>query len=96
MTLAPTAKVWLITGASRGFGQLIAKSALERGDAVVATARQPTTLTEAVGESPNFFPVRLDVTSEPEAQQVAALTWTPTGPNSPKSPAADRLALAGC
>jgi len=73
MSLASTAKVWLITGASRGFGQLIAKGALDRGDAVVATARQPTTLAEAVGESPNFLPIRLDVTSEPEAQKVAAL-----------------------
>jgi NAD(P)-dependent dehydrogenase (short-subunit alcohol dehydrogenase family) len=44
MSLTATAKVFLITGASRGFGQLTAKSALERGDAVVATARQPTTM----------------------------------------------------
>jgi NAD(P)-dependent dehydrogenase (short-subunit alcohol dehydrogenase family) len=32
-------KVWLITGAARGFGALIAKAALARGDAVAATAR---------------------------------------------------------
>src|SRR5215510_15754763 len=72
MPLTSTAKVWLITGASRGFGQLIARRALERGDAVVATARQPNTLTEALGRSPSFLPVRLDVTSEPQARQVAA------------------------
>jgi NAD(P)-dependent dehydrogenase (short-subunit alcohol dehydrogenase family) len=72
MSINSTAKVWLITGASRGFGQLIAKKALERGDAVVATARQPSTLTESVGESPNLLPVRLDVTSESEAQQAVA------------------------
>jgi NAD(P)-dependent dehydrogenase (short-subunit alcohol dehydrogenase family) len=32
--------VWFITGASRGFGLEIARQALERGDAVVATARE--------------------------------------------------------
>src|SRR5262245_39459896 len=72
MQLTSTAKVWLITGASRGFGQLIAKRALERGDAVVATARQPSTLTEAMGESPDFLPLRLDVTSASEAHQAVA------------------------
>ena len=33
------AKVWLITGASRGFGRVWAEAALERGDSVAATAR---------------------------------------------------------
>ena len=32
-------KVWLITGASRGFGRVWAEAALERGDKVTATAR---------------------------------------------------------
>jgi NAD(P)-dependent dehydrogenase (short-subunit alcohol dehydrogenase family) len=32
-------KTWFITGASRGFGALVAEAALRRGDNVVATAR---------------------------------------------------------
>jgi len=38
---SPASKVWYVTGASRRFGRLIAKGALDRGDAVVATARRP-------------------------------------------------------
>ena len=37
-------KIWLITGSSRGFGREIAEAALERGDRVVASARQPDQL----------------------------------------------------
>jgi NAD(P)-dependent dehydrogenase (short-subunit alcohol dehydrogenase family) len=68
----PTTKVWLITGASRGFGQLIARDALERGDAVIATARRANTVTEALGEASNLLPARLDVASESEAEQAVA------------------------
>ena len=32
-------KAWFITGTSRGFGREWADAALERGDSVVATAR---------------------------------------------------------
>ena len=32
-------KIWFITGASRGFGALVAERALAKGDGVVATAR---------------------------------------------------------
>lgn len=35
-----TSKQWMITGASSGLGEALAKAALERGDAVVATFRQ--------------------------------------------------------
>ncbi len=35
-----TAKVWFITGASRGFGRVWADAALKRGDKVAATARK--------------------------------------------------------
>jgi NAD(P)-dependent dehydrogenase (short-subunit alcohol dehydrogenase family) len=34
-------KVWLITGASRGLGRAFTEAALEAGDRVVATARDP-------------------------------------------------------
>ena len=60
-------KTWFITGASRGFGALFAKEALGRGDNVVASARDPKAVTEAVGAHPNLLAVKLDVTSEPDA-----------------------------
>lgn len=40
--------VWFITGASRGFGLEIAKVALERGDSVVASARNPQAVLDAL------------------------------------------------
>jgi NAD(P)-dependent dehydrogenase (short-subunit alcohol dehydrogenase family) len=39
-------RVWLITGASSGFGRSIAEAALARGDRVVATARRAEQLTD--------------------------------------------------
>ena len=45
-------RVWLITGASRGFGALIAAEALAAGDAVVATARNPRSVTDRIGDHP--------------------------------------------
>jgi NAD(P)-dependent dehydrogenase (short-subunit alcohol dehydrogenase family) len=64
-------KVWFITGASRGFGALIAQQALARGDSVVATARDPQTVTAALGEHPNLLALRLDVKLEAQAITVA-------------------------
>ncbi|MTV40154.1 oxidoreductase [Duganella radicis] len=60
-------KVWFITGASRGFGVLTAQKALERGDFVVATARDPQAVTAALGEHPNLLALRLDVKLEAQA-----------------------------
>lgn len=34
-------KVWLITGTSCGFGHELVKAALDRGDCVIATSRNP-------------------------------------------------------
>lgn len=65
-------RVWFITGASRGFGALMTKEALAAGDAVVATARNPETVTDAIGSHPNLLPVALDVTNEAQAQEAAA------------------------
>jgi NAD(P)-dependent dehydrogenase (short-subunit alcohol dehydrogenase family) len=64
-------RVWFITGASRGFGALIAAEALAAGDAVVATARDPSTVTAKLGEHERLLAVRLDVTSEAEAHDAA-------------------------
>ena len=64
-------RVWFITGASRGFGALIAEAALKAGDAVVATARDPNTVTGRLGAHDRLLATRLDVTSEAEAYGAA-------------------------
>jgi NAD(P)-dependent dehydrogenase (short-subunit alcohol dehydrogenase family) len=58
-----TAKIWFITGASRGFGREWTIAALERGDSVAATARDTRTL-EDVGEKygDRLLALPLDVT----------------------------------
>jgi NAD(P)-dependent dehydrogenase (short-subunit alcohol dehydrogenase family) len=61
-------KVWLITGASRGFGAEIAQAALAAGDKVAATARKITAL-EHLPKTDDVFAVAMDVTDE---QQVKA------------------------
>jgi NAD(P)-dependent dehydrogenase (short-subunit alcohol dehydrogenase family) len=58
-----TTKVWFITGTSKGFGRDWALAALERGDQVVATARDVSTLDdlkERFGDA--VLPLTLDVT----------------------------------
>lgn len=65
-------KTWFITGASRGFGARIAELALEKGDNVVATARNPRTVAERFGERPNLLAVALDVSDEAQAKAAAA------------------------
>jgi len=57
-------RTWLITGCSSGFGRQIADVALDRGDAVVATARRPQALGDLVALAPDrVLAVALDVTS---------------------------------
>lgn len=55
-------RTWFITGASRGMGLEFARCALQGGQRVVATARRPQAVTEALGEHDRLLPVRLDVT----------------------------------
>jgi NAD(P)-dependent dehydrogenase (short-subunit alcohol dehydrogenase family) len=43
--------VWFITGASRGFGLQLTTAALAAGDHVVATARDPRTVVDAITET---------------------------------------------
>src|SRR5258706_2426997 len=63
-----TSLVWFVTGASRGFGLEIARAALERGDAVVAAARNPREVERALGQSERLLAIPLDVTDENQAQ----------------------------
>ncbi|MGZ4752921.1 MAG: SDR family oxidoreductase, partial [Oryzihumus sp.] len=58
-----TAKTWFITGTSRGFGREWAIAALERGDSVVATARDTSSLDDLVNKYGDaVLPLALDVT----------------------------------
>jgi NAD(P)-dependent dehydrogenase (short-subunit alcohol dehydrogenase family) len=61
-------KTWFITGASRGFGALIVDAVLASGDAVVATARDPSSLPD----HPRLLKLSLDVTNEGQAREAAA------------------------
>ena len=61
-------KTWFITGTSRGFGLEWATAALQRGDRVAGTARDPSTLDdlkEQYGDA--LLPLALDVTDRTAA-----------------------------
>jgi NAD(P)-dependent dehydrogenase (short-subunit alcohol dehydrogenase family) len=63
-------KTWFITGSSRGLGRIWTEAALERGDHVAATARNPDSLadlTKRFGDA--VLPLALDVTRPEQAQQ---------------------------
>lgn len=56
-------KVWLVTGASSGFGRAITEAAVAAGDVVVATARKVDALTDLVAAHPDQVEaLPLDVT----------------------------------
>ncbi|GKZ27743.1 hypothetical protein AbraIFM66951_005479 [Aspergillus brasiliensis] len=67
-------QVWLITGASSGFGALLAEKALQAGHHVIATARNTT---KAAQDYPQIAAlggkwIQLDVTSKATKEQVEA------------------------
>jgi NADP-dependent 3-hydroxy acid dehydrogenase YdfG len=68
-----SAKVWFITGTSRGFGRVWADAALRRGDKVAATARQLESiadLKEKYGD--NVLTIALDVTQRDQVNAAIA------------------------
>jgi NAD(P)-dependent dehydrogenase (short-subunit alcohol dehydrogenase family) len=69
------AKVWLITGSSRGLGRALAEAVLESGDVLVATARRPEQLDDLIARfGDRIRAVALDVTSERAATDAVAAT----------------------
>src|SRR6516165_4650440 len=80
--MARRARNWLITGASRGLGRAFAQAALAAGDTVVATARDPSGLTDLVDQYPDrAFALELDVTAREgtfaAVDEAMALAGTP-------------------
>lgn len=69
------AKVWLVTGASRGLGREITRAALEAGETVVATARSANAARDAFGgHHDRLHTLDLDITDAEAARSVAAKT----------------------
>ena len=63
-------KTWLITGASKGLGLILAKKLLARGYNVVATSRTIDALKDAVGvHSTNFLPLAMNIVDEADVKQ---------------------------
>ncbi|VZI03280.1 unnamed protein product [Fusarium fujikuroi] len=67
------ARVWLITGSSRGVGRALVEKILESGDVVVATARNPSQLDDIVAKygSDKILATALDVTDFEQANKAA-------------------------
>ena len=64
-------KIWLITGASRGFGRIWAEAALKRGDHVTVTARKLSDVADFTARFGDAaLPLALDVTNAKQVQQV--------------------------
>jgi len=63
------AKVWFITGTSRGFGRIWAEAALKRGDKVAATARNLASIVDLKEKyGSNVLTLELDVTNATQVQ----------------------------
>ena len=65
-------QIWLITGAGRGMGVDIARAALAAGHAVVGTARNAHSVTEALGAHEDLLAIPLDVTNPAAADSAVA------------------------
>jgi NAD(P)-dependent dehydrogenase (short-subunit alcohol dehydrogenase family) len=66
-------RVWFVTGSSRGLGRALVEGALEAGDRVAATARNPERLQDLLdtyGDA--VLPLRLDVTDYDAAARAVA------------------------
>ena len=70
-----TARTWLVTGCSTGFGRALAEVLLERGERVAITARRPETLADLAAAYPETaLALRLDVTRQDEVEAAVAAT----------------------
>lgn len=73
MTPQDLRRTWLITGCSSGFGRVLARMALDRGDNVVVTARNPESLADLAGAVPERVLAHpLDVTRPGAAEAAVA------------------------
>ena len=76
----PESPVWLITGCSTGIGREIARAALEGGERVAVTARNPASVSDLVAEYPGrAIGLALDVTEQSQIDAAVADTQAAFG-----------------
>ncbi len=69
------AKIWFITGSSRGLGRCLTEAVLAAGNKVAATARNPEQLNDLMKKyGDNLYPVKLDVNNHDEVYKAVADT----------------------
>jgi NAD(P)-dependent dehydrogenase (short-subunit alcohol dehydrogenase family) len=67
---------WLITGCSTGIGRALASTLLERGETVVVTARDTSTIEHVVRPYPDTaLPLPLDVTDDAQRREVVRTAY---------------------
>lgn len=72
MASSPSSRVWFITGASTGFGRLLAEELLRRGERVIATARDAAKVSDLAKQYPEQArALALDVTRPSEIDAAA-------------------------
>ena len=75
-----TARTWLITGVSSGFGRELATQLLDRGDTVIGTVRRPDSVADLAGKYPGtFHPELLDVTDIPAVRALVDRSFAALG-----------------
>lgn len=69
------AKVWFITGASKGLGLSLVRQLLAQGDFVAATSRSKSSLEKAIpADGKNFLPLEVNLTDEQDVKRAIATT----------------------
>ncbi len=74
-----TQKVWFITGASKGFGLIMVKQLLAKGDLVAATSRKKADLLKHIPESGSFLALEVDLVNEQNVKTAINETVTKFG-----------------
>lgn len=81
MANVTTSRTWFITGASTGFGRILAEEVLKAGGKVVATARKLDKIADLEEKYPGKAKVfALDVTDPAQILSIVAQTLTTFGP----------------
>ncbi|KAH9883803.1 hypothetical protein F4778DRAFT_765247 [Xylariomycetidae sp. FL2044] len=75
----PADAIWLITGCSSGIGKEIAKYVASKSQRLIATARDPSTLSYLPDNDANIFKTALDVTSPESVENAFAAAATHFG-----------------